>query len=132
MPPPDVAPLDEAARDAYFDITTRGVCSGKEADRAAYCKMREGLHSSMPDPYDPSISIPAIWMGHSELAMRVYSERIHPANMYGLASLWINIDSTNRVIRHPDFMNFAERIGMVEAWERFGWPDLIPVDPRTA
>jgi hypothetical protein len=28
-------------------------------------------------------------------------------------------------------MEFAERIGMVEAWERFGWPDLIPVDPRT-
>ena len=64
--------------------------------------------------------------------MKIYSERIHPANMYGLASLWIDIDPINRTIRHPGFISFAERIGMVEAWDRFGCPDLIPVDPRSA
>ena len=30
------------------------------------------------------------------------------------------------------FAAYAERIGLVEAWDRFGWPDLIPADPRTA
>lgn len=73
---------------------------------------------------------PAIWMGHSELAMKIYSERFHPNNSFGLMTLWIDIDPINRTIRDPRFMDFAEKIGMVEAWERFGWPDLIPADPR--
>ncbi|MEO0464018.1 MAG: tetratricopeptide repeat protein [Pseudomonadota bacterium] len=132
MPPPGMAPMDEAARDAYFGMAARGVCSGDEDARAIYCQVIDGLHVTMPDPYDHSIAFAAIWLGHSELVMKLYSERIHPANMFGLASLWIDIDPINRTIRHSDFMAFAERIGMVEAWDRFGWPDLIPKDPRTA
>ncbi|MBX7484122.1 hypothetical protein [Qipengyuania qiaonensis] len=132
MRPPGMPPMDDGARDAYFAFAARGIYSGKEEDRAAYCRMLDGLHATMPDPYDSTIAFPAIWMGHSELVMKIYSARIHPANMFGLMSLWIDIDPINRTIRHPDFMDFAERIGMVEAWERFGWPDLMPGDPRTA
>lgn len=132
MRPPGMPPMDDAARDGYFKMAAHGLYSGNEAARAVYCQVIDGLHAAMPDPYDTSIALPAIWMGHSELVMKVYYECIHPANMFGLMSLWIDIDPINRTIRHPDFMTFAERIGMVEAWERFGWPDLIPVDPRTA
>jgi DNA-binding SARP family transcriptional activator len=131
MRPPGMPPMDDAARDAYFAFAARGIFSGEEADRAAYCQMLGGLHATMSDPYDSSIAFPAIWMGHSELVMKIYAECIHPANMFGLMNLWIDIDPVNRTIRDPRFMEFAERIGMVEAWERFGWPDLIPVDPRT-
>ncbi|MEM7689553.1 MAG: hypothetical protein AAF291_11075 [Pseudomonadota bacterium] len=132
MRPPGMPPVDDAARDAYFHMAAHGLYSGEEEARARYCQVIDGLHAAMPDPYDSSIAWPAIWMGHSELAMKVYSECIHPANMVGLMNLWIDIDPINRTIRHPDFMAFAQRIGMVEAWDRFGWPDLIPVDPRTA
>ncbi|MEO0870831.1 MAG: tetratricopeptide repeat protein, partial [Pseudomonadota bacterium] len=132
MRPPGMPPMDDAARDAYFKMAANGLYSGKEEARAIYCQVIDGLHAAMPDPYDSSITWPAIWMGHSELVMKMYSECIHPANMVGLMNLWIDIDPINRTIRHPDFMSFAERIGMVEAWDRFGWPDLIPVDPRTA
>lgn len=132
MRPPGMPPMDDAARDAYFAFAARGIYSGNEADRLAYCQMLDGLHATMPDPYDSTIVFPAIFMGHSDLVMKIYSERIHPANMFGLMNLWIDIDPINRTIRHPDFMAFAERIGLVEAWDRFGWPDLIPADPRTA
>ena len=132
MRPPGMPPMDDAARDAYFHMAAQGLYSGKADARAVYCQVIDGLHAAMPDPYDASIAWPAIWMGHSGLVMKVYSECIHPANMVGLMNLWIDIDPINRTIRHPDFMAFAERIGMVEAWERFGWPDLLPVDPRTA
>lgn len=108
----------------------RPVCSGKDADRAALRPMLDEMHCTLPDPYSNAITAPAIWMGHSELVMKIYSERIHPNNTFSLMSLWIDIDPINRTIRHPGFMDFAERIGMVEAWERFGWPDLIPADPR--
>jgi len=132
MRPPGVEPMDETARDAYFNLAARGVHSGEETDRAAYCQFLGGLHATMSDPYDHSIALPAIWMGHSDLVMKIYSERIHPANMFGLMTLWVDIDPINRTIRHPDFMAFAEKIGMVEAWNRFGWPDLVPSDPRLA
>ena len=131
MRPPGMPPMDDAARDAYFKMAANGLYSGKEDARAVYCQVIDGLHATMPDPFDSSIAFPAIWMVHNELVMKMYSECIHPANMFGLMNLWIDIDPINRTIRHPDFMDFAERIGMVEAWERFGWPDLIPVDPRT-
>ena len=130
MRPPGMPVMDDAARDAYFDIAARGIFSGKAADRAVYCKMLDGLHATMADPYDSSIAFPAIWMGHADLVMKLYSECIHPANMFSLMSLWIDIDPINRTRLHPGFMQFAEKIGMVEAWEKFGWPDLIPHDPR--
>ncbi|WP_157096665.1 hypothetical protein [Tsuneonella dongtanensis] len=132
MRPPGMPPMDDAARDAYFDIAARGIFSGRQADRSAYCQLIDALHATMPDPYDSSISFPAIWMGHSELVMKIYSKRIHPANIFGLMSLWIDIEPINHTIRHPGFIDFAEGIGMVEAWERFGWPDLMPADPRKA
>jgi hypothetical protein len=130
MRPPGMPVMDDAARDAYFDIAARGIFSGKAADRAVYCQMLDGLHATMADPYDSSIAFPAIWMGHADLVMKLYSECIHPANMFSLMSLWIDIDPINRTRLHPGFMLFAEKIGMVEAWEKFGWPDLIPHDPR--
>lgn len=132
MRPPGVAPMDDAARDTYFGFAARGLYSGEEAARAAYCQMLDGLHAAMPDPYDSTIAFPAIAMGHFDLVMKIYSECINPSNMFLLMSLWIDIDPINRTIRHPGFMDFAQAIGMVEAWERFGWPDLIPVDPRAA
>ena len=123
--------MTDEARDAYWRIAANGCCSGKAEDRALYCQMLGGLHATMPDPYDPSVAFPAIWMGHAELAMKIYSEQIHPANMFGLMSLWADIEPIRHIRTHPDFMDFADRIGLVAAWEKYGWPDLIPSDPHT-
>lgn len=131
LPPAGTQPMDDDARDAYWHIAANGCCSGKPEDRAIYSQMLTGLHAAMPDPYDPSIAVPAIWMGHAELVMKIYREQIHPANMFGLMSLWSDTDPIRVTREHPDFMSFAQDIGLVEAWERHGWPDVMPVDPRT-
>ena len=130
MRPPGMAPMDDAARDAYFDMAAKGVCSGKKEDRALYCQVLEGLHATMADPYDPSIAYPAIWMGHSKLAMKIYREQMTLANMFGLMTLWSDSDPIRQTRLHPDFMSFAKDIGLVAAWEKYGWPDLLP-DPKT-
>ena len=132
MRPPGMPPMDDAARDAYFDLAARGLFNGKLEDRAAYSQLVAGLHATMPDPHDTSIVLPAIWMGQAELVMKIYSERIHPANIYGLMNLWIDADPYSQTRKHPDFMAFADKIGMTEAWNRYGWPDLLPSDPRTS
>ena len=130
MRPPGMPEMDDTARDAYFGFAARGIFSGEEESRAAYCQMLNGLHATMADPYDSTITMPAIWMGHSELVMKMYTECIHPGNMFGLMSLWIDIDPIRKIRLHPDFMTFADKIGLIEAWNRHGWPDLIPSDPR--
>lgn len=111
MRPPGIPPIDDAARDAYFAFAAKGVCSGDPEARAAYCTMIDGLHQTMPDPYDNSIAFPAIWMGHAELVMKIYSERTSVSNLFGLMTLWVDADPIRRTIQHPDFMRFAERVG---------------------
>lgn len=130
LPPAGTAPMSDEARDAYWMMAAKGICSGDEESRALYCQLLGGLHATMPDPYDPTIAFPAIWMGHADLVMKIYRERIHPANMFGLMNLWADVEPIRRTRQHPDFMAFAKDIGLVEAWERHGWPDLLPADRR--
>lgn len=126
MSPPGMAPLDDAARDAYFMFAAKGVCSGDPEARAAYCRMLDGLHQVMADPYDISIAYPAIYMGHAELVMKIYREQPNLSNLFGLMSLWSDVDPIRRTVEHPDFMAFAEQIGFVAAWEKHGWPERMP------
>jgi TolB-like protein/tetratricopeptide (TPR) repeat protein len=129
MSPPGMAPLDDAARDAYFMFAAKGVCSGDPEARAAYCQMLDGLHQIMADPYDISIAYPAIYMGHAELVMKIYREQPNLSNLFGLMSLWSDIDPVRRTVEHPGFMPFAEQIGFVAAWEKHGWPERMPPVP---
>jgi DNA-binding SARP family transcriptional activator/TolB-like protein len=127
MPPPGMAPLDDTARDAYFLFAARGVCSGDPAARAAYCQMLDGLHQVMADPYDISIAYPAIYMGHAELVMKIYREQPNLSNLFGLMSLWSDVDPIRRTVEHPGFLAFAEQIGFVAAWDKYGWPERMPM-----
>lgn len=129
MPPPGMAPLDDAARDAYFLFAAKGVCSGDPAARAAYCRMLDGLHQVMADPYDISIAYPAIYMGHAELVMKIYREKPNLSNLFGLMSLWSDVDPIRRTVGHPGFMAFAGQIGFVAAWDKYGWPERMPATP---
>ena len=131
MRPPGMAPMDDDARDAYFEMAAKGIHSGKIEDRALYCQVLDGLHATMADPYDPSIAFPAIWMGHAELAIKIYREGMSIANMFGLLTFWSDSDPIRQTRLHPDFMSFAKDIGLVAAWEKYGWPDLMP-DPQTS
>lgn len=130
MSPPDAAEISDEARDFYLLTAAKGICSGDPEARQTYCNLIDMLHQTLPEPYDPTVAWPAVFMGHAELAMKIYRERIHPANMPALMNLWADVDPLNRIRLHPDFMSFAEDIGMVEAWEKYGWPDLMPSDPR--
>ena len=125
MRPPGMPPIDDAARDAYFALAAKGVCSGDAEARTTYCRMLDALHQTMPDPYDNSVAFPAIWMGHADLVMKIYGEQTSLANIFGLMTLWVDVDPIRRTRLHPDFMGFAERAGYVAAWEKYGWPEAL-------
>ncbi|MGB3471205.1 MAG: tetratricopeptide repeat protein [Erythrobacter sp.] len=125
LPPAGMEPMSDDARDAYWRIAADGVCSGRPQAQAVYREMLNGLHATMPDPYDPTIAFPALWLGHSRLVMKIFRERIHPANMFALMTLWSDTDPIRQTREHPEFMAFATEIGLVEAWKRYGWPDRM-------
>ncbi|GLQ21956.1 tetratricopeptide repeat protein [Algimonas porphyrae] len=131
MPLSQSTPMSEEAKDLYFEMGSKGICSGNPEDREKYCSLLDLLHATLPNPHDHSIALPAVWMGHADLVMKLFREKIHPANAVSFANLWSDTDPVRRIWQHPDFMSFAEDIGMVAAWEAFGWPDLISADPRT-
>jgi len=126
FPPAGTRPLSGPALDAFWQVAARGVCSGRAIHRKVYCAMLDYLHATLPDPCDASIVAPAIWMGYSKMIFKTLGRQITPANMFCLMSLWADLEPIRQVRLHPNFMAFAERIGLVAAWEKYGWPDLLP------
>ncbi len=125
FPPAGTRPLSGPALDAYWRLAANGVCSGRAVHRKLYCTMLDYLHATLPDRSDTSIVAPAIWMGYSEMVFKTLGAQITPANMYCLMSLWADIEPIRQTRLHPDFLPFAERIGLVAAWDKYGWPDLL-------
>ncbi len=126
FPPAGTRPLAGAALDTYWRIAARGVCSGRAVHRAIYCTTLDYLHATLHDPCDTSIVAPAIWMGYARMVFKTLGSQITPANMYCLMSLWADVEPIRRTRQHSGFMAFAKRIGLVAAWDKYGWPDLLP------
>jgi len=125
FPPAGSKPLSGPALYAFWQIAARGVCSGRAVQRKLYCAMLDHLHVTLHDPCDTSIVQPAIWMGYSDMVFKTLGQQISPANMFCLMSLWADIEPIRQIRLDPGFLPFAERIGLVAAWEKYGWPDLM-------
>lgn len=129
-----VAPAgtSQEAMDAYWVIAGKAVCSGKEEDRQTYWQLLEFLYATLPDKREHSIVNPALWIGHADLFFRAVDDHFDLANMFALLALWVDFDPIRQVWQHPDFMRFAERVGWVAAWDKYGWPDLLPAPGNRA
>jgi len=125
FPPAGSRPLSGPALYTFWQIAARGVCSGRAMHRKVYTALLENLHVTLHDPCDTSIVLPAIWMGQADLVFRTLGTQITPANMFCLMSMWADIEPIRQIRLHPEFLPFAERIGLTAAWEKYGRPDLL-------
>ena len=119
-------PMTSQELDAYWDIVSKGVCSGEEQDRMKHCQVLETMYSTLTDKSDITIVLPAIWLGNAAMVFKTVGQQITPASMGSLISLWSNIEPIRQVRLDPNFMGFAKKIGLLAVWEKHGWPDLIP------
>lgn len=126
LPPVGSGPMTDEAMDAYWLVAAKGVCSGQEADRLTYHQLLNMMFATLHDKADMAIIAPAIMTGHVELVFNGLGLRLTPANMVWLAMLWMDFDPIRQIWQHPDFIPFAQRIGMADAWAKYGWPDLLP------
>jgi TolB-like protein len=126
FPPAGTTPMTPEVMDAYWLVAAKGVCSGKAEHREAYCRTLDYLHMTMHDNGDHAIALPTVFMGYTEMLYKTLGERISPSNMACLISIWADIDPIRQIWQHPEFIAFAQRIGMAAAWDKYGWPDLLP------
>lgn len=126
MPPAGTQPMPPAMMDAFWLVASKGVCSGNAEDREQYCRTLAMLHATLHDPADPSVVLPAIFMGYAELLFKALRAGISPANTLCLLSIWSDSDPIRRIWTDAEFIPFAQRIGMAAAWDKYGWPDLLP------
>ena len=70
--------------------------------------------------------MPAVWMGYAEMVFKTLEEDINPANFAALPYLWGHHAPANTIREHPDFEKFCDKIGLIKAWETFGWPNVYP------
>jgi TolB-like protein len=131
-PPSGTGPMPPAMIDAYWDVAARGVCSGKPEDREAYCRTLDFLHLSMQDKEHQAITLPAVFMGYAEMLFKTIGTRITLQNLACLMSIWTKVDPICQIWQHPEFIPFAQRIGMADVWEKYGWPDLLPMPSNRA
>lgn len=132
LPPVGSGPMTDEAMDAYWLVAAKGVCSGQEADRLIYHQLLNMMFATLHDKADMAIIAPSIMTGHVELVFKGLGLSLTPANMVWLAMLWIDIDPVRQIWQHPEFIPFAQRIGMTAAWEKYGWPDILPVPSNRA
>lgn len=125
LPPAGAEAMTPEAMDAYWQMAARGVCSGEEAARQIYRQMLEFMYATLPDKGDLAIAGPAVFLGDAELTFRALGEHVSAANMLAFISLWTKIEPGAQIWRHPEFIPFARRIGMTDAWDKYGWPDLL-------
>ncbi len=126
-PPQGLAPMSPEVMDAYWLVAAKGVCSGRAEDRETYCRTLDYLHATMVEKEHMAITSPAIFMGYAELLFKTIGNRITLSNLGCLMSIWADVDPIRQIWQHPEFIPFAQRIGMADAWDKYGWPDLLPV-----
>ena len=126
LPPVGIGIQTPESMDAYWLVAAKGICGGKEEDRRMYWQVLEMLYAVLHDKSDVAISGPAVFTGNAELVFKTIGHSISPSNLMALVSLWADIEPVRQVWQHPDFIAFAQRIGMAAAWDKYGWPDLLP------
>ncbi|MEH6757706.1 MAG: hypothetical protein V7676_09345 [Parasphingorhabdus sp.] len=126
FPPAGTTPMSPQAMDAYWLMAGTALWGGDEEARKNYGQLLEMLHATLHDPYDSTVVFPAIWMGNAQMVFKTLGKQITLGNFFGLMSLWDDYEPTRQVRLHPDFLDFAEHIGLTTIWEKYGWPDLLP------
>ncbi len=64
-------------------------------------------------------------LGYPQLFMDSVQNHPHPYLGAALAQLWTPTEDAKRIRTHNDFPQFAQDIGLVRAWQTYGWPKKI-------
>jgi TolB-like protein/tetratricopeptide (TPR) repeat protein len=102
----------------------RGICSGGAAREPA----KAILLAHQDDQW-----VPTLWleMGEPERAFDLFENGSVGLSDAYLNWLWQPEDWSRKARQYPAFQGFAKRMGLVDYWKKYGWPDVCKPLPET-
>ena len=103
----------------------RGICSGGPAREPAMAILVAHANDQW---------VPTLWleMGEPERAFDLFEHGNAGLSDAFLNWLWQPEDWSRKARQHPAFQGFARRIGLVDYWKKYGWPDVCKHQPETS
>ncbi|NRA30875.1 MAG: hypothetical protein HRU11_11525 [Parvularculaceae bacterium] len=83
----------------------------------------QGMLQNPDIPMSTAIMNGLVGFGDPELFMEAFANRPFANGSYVLSRLWDGRQNPTKIRTHPDFPAWADRIGLVETWQEFGWPE---------
>jgi TolB-like protein/cytochrome c-type biogenesis protein CcmH/NrfG len=76
-------------------------------------------------------TVPFLYYADAGSFIDAMLSRPHPYNCAPLAQLWADTDEAKAIRTHPEFPKMAEKMGLVRAWQKYGWPKRVQPKPGT-
>ena len=100
------------------------ICSGGDAVKAAIAVL--DAH-----PADQWVATVSLEIGEPERAFAEFEKSSAGLSDAYLNWLWQPEAWSVKARQHPAFQGFAKRIGLVDYWKKYGWPDACKPAPET-
>lgn len=117
-----------------WETIARAIFRDNPSDQAALRGFLSMQISSAEFDFDQASVVMMVYLGMlDELFDRWEIARFSVSNIL-LQRIWSDLPWAKNFRTHTRFPEFAEKIGLVAAWERYGWPDKFtpPSTPRGA
>lgn len=72
-----------------------------------------------------------VYMSDPKRYFKMMRTKPNPYLVGGLMLLWLPMPQSKAIRRHKDFPTFAQDIGLVRAWQTYGWPKWVTPKPGT-
>ena len=77
-----------------------------------------------PDYPVPSSTVGAWrWLGQPDRFIDAIDSHISAHTPTNLIYIWGENEGDRKIRQHPRFAKWADKVGLVKAWQEFGWPD---------
>ncbi|MCE7998438.1 MAG: hypothetical protein HEP70_06240 [Rhodobiaceae bacterium] len=108
-----------------------GVFKKRAWCRWVISKVLERQLRSQDRPPSTDLTLGLLYAGDARLFLDALRNKPHPYMSSPLMHLWLPTPESKSVRMHPDFPKFANDIGLVKAWQTYGWPKQIRPYPGT-
>jgi TolB-like protein len=118
----EIVPKNELPNEASAEFNAMGVdLASPEKSLAVYRKLYTDMGDKLPIMGLVGISLFAAYFGDPEFTMDLI-EKAGIQRVDAVSNLWCPV--MHEVRQTPRFKQFVKKIGLVDYWNKFGWPDM--------
>ena len=117
--------FDERFNEQAWELAAKMGLNPKREDRLEFAKwLNAALGNKSKIPEVPLLQ-GLLRCGAAELYFKTMGNCLPIGRHGSYLSMWADTEPCRDIYTHPKFIPFAQKVGMYDAWERFGWPDRL-------